>query len=316
MPHHDLIVIGASLGGVEALKTIFSTLPHDLPATILIVMHVSPTFQSSLSNILARNGGLNVTEVRDGEHLRKAHAYVAKSDHHLLIENDRLVLSRGPRENHSRPSIDVLFRSAATAYGPRVIGVILTGQLDDGSAGLWCIKRAGGIAIVQDPVDAHRPSMPTSAMQAVDVDHCVPLGDMAALLTRLVGTPATLADAAKPDLVGEPVLGLTFVCPDCQGPLSQMRAPEEKLVRFRCHIGHAYSVMSLLATQIQAREQLLWTVVRTLEDEAVLTECALKQELPLSDQKGMRNLAAANKKLALHIRDELALMPTRATDRR
>lgn len=309
MPHHDLIVIGTSWGGVEALKTLFSTLPHDLPATVLIVMHMSPKYESSLSDILARHGGLTVSEAQDGEPVHRAHAYVAKPDHHLLIENQRLVLGRGPRENHSRPSVDVLFRSAATAYGPRVIGVILTGQLDDGSAGLWSVKRAGGIAVVQDPADAERPGMPTSAMQAVDVDHCVPLREMATLLTHLVGKPAMQADATTPDLVGVPVLGLTFVCPDCQGPLSQVRAPEEKMVRFRCHIGHAYSVMSLLAAQTQAREQLLWTVVRTLEDEAVLTESALKQGVPVLEQEGMHNQSTANKRLALRIRDELALIP-------
>lgn len=316
MPHHDLIVIGTSLGGVAALKTLFSSLPHDLPATILVVMHVSPTVGSSLSHILTRDGGLTVTEAQHGEPLQRSHAYTAKPDHHLLIENDRLVLGRGPRENHARPSVDVLFRSAASACGPRVIGVILTGQLDDGSAGLWSVKRAGGIAIVQDPLDAERPGMPTSAMQAVDVDHCVPLRDLAALLTRLAGTPALSAAATRPDLLGAPVLGLTFACPDCQGPLSQVRVPEERMVRFRCHVGHAYSVMSLLAAQIQAREQLLWTVVRTLEDEAVLTECALQQDLPAPEQQDLRNQALANKKLALHIRDQLALMPTRATDQR
>lgn len=311
MSHHDLIVIGTSWGGVETLKTLVTGLPKDLPATVLIVMHLSPTIPSLLSTILDRTDGLPVTEAKDGEHLEIAHAYVAKSDHHLMIENDRLVLGRGPRENHSRPSVDVLFRSAAAAYGPRVIGVVLTGLLDDGSAGLWSVKRAGGIAVVQDPADAERSSMPSSAMKAVDVDHCVPLRDMATLLTRLVATPASVPTEPGPDLRETPVLGLTFTCPDCQGPLSQVRAPEEKMVRFRCHVGHAYSVMSLLATQVEDREKLLWTVIRSLEDEAVLTECALTQNLPVDEQEGMRKQSAANKRLALLIRDQLVLTPSR-----
>lgn len=306
MPHHDLIVIGTSWGGIEALKTLVAGLPQDLPATILIVMHVSPTVPSLLGTILARPGGLAVTEAKDGEPLAIAHAYVAKSDHHLLIEDGRLRLGRGPRENHSRPSVDVLFRSAAAAYGPRVIGVVLTGRLDDGAAGLWGVKRGGGIAVVQDPADAEESGMPTNAMKAVDVDHCVPLRDLAALLTRLVATPAPVAVGPGPDLLGKPVLGLTFTCPDCQGPLSQVRVPDEKMVRFRCHVGHAYSVMSLLAMQVEAREKLLWTVIRTLEDEAVLTECALTRGLPVLD--AVRKQSVSNKQLALHIRDQLVLM--------
>lgn len=309
MPQHDIIVIGASLGGVGALKALIHELPGDLPATICIVIHMAPTGDRLLHSILSRAGGLLVSEAIDGEPIRPGHVYLARPDHHLLVEHDRIVLGRGPRENHSRPAVDVLFRSAATTYGPRVIGVVLTGRLDDGSAGLWAVKRAGGIAIVQDPDDAEVPSMPANAKKAVDVDHCVPLRDLASLLTRLVASPTPVVATPGVDLVGVPVLGLTFTCPDCRGPLSQVQAAGETIVRFRCHVGHAYSVMSLLAAQVEAREELLWTVVRSLEDESVLTECALKLELPPRDHEVMRKQADANKVLALHIRDQLILMP-------
>src|SRR5687768_905155 len=169
-----VVVIGTSSGGIEALRTIIGALPRDFDAAIAIVMHTAPQSPGVLPDIIRRAGPLDAPAVRSGESLRRGAIYVAPPDHHLLIEPGRIRLTRGPRENRFRPAIDPLFRSAAQVYGPAAIGVILTGSLDDGAAGLWAIKQLGGTAIVQDPEEALYPDMPRAAIQATNVDYCVP----------------------------------------------------------------------------------------------------------------------------------------------
>src|SRR5687768_635794 len=251
-----VVVIGTSSGGIEALRTIIGALPRDFDAAIAIVMHTAPQSPGVLPDIIRRAGPLDAPAVRSGESLRRGAIYVAPPDHHLLIEPGRIRLTRGPRENRFRPAIDPLFRSAAQVYGPAAIGVILTGNLGDGTAGLWAIKRLGGTTIVQDPTEATFPSMPESAVRHVDVDHVVPLAEigplLATLTTRAVepAAPVAVSEAMEVEVniakEQDPLdAGLEriakpseFTCPDCHGVLMELK--EGDRVRFRCHTGHAY----------------------------------------------------------------------------
>lgn len=282
----DIIVVGASAGGLGAFETLISQFPPNFPAAIFIVWHISPDYPSLLPEILARSTSLPITHGVDREPIRDGHIYVAPPDHHLLVEPGIVRLSRGPRENRFRPAIDVLFRSAARYYGSRVIGVVLSGSLDDGAAGLYAIKEQGGIAVVQDPLDAVHPSMPRAALQTVNVDYCVPTSTMGALLTRLVNesipgreerpVPENMdieVGVAREDNALE--LGIMklgdlspFTCPECHGVLLQLK--EGNLLRFRCHTGHAYSLNSLLAEVTQSIEETLWDGIRTIEASALL----------------------------------------------
>ncbi|HKQ74713.1 MAG TPA: chemotaxis protein CheB [Blastocatellia bacterium] len=185
MANKDIIVIGASHGGIEAMKEFVSGLPEGFHASVLLVQHSSSTAPGMLPRILMKAGPLPASFPADFEPLDPGHIYVAPPDYHMILERGLVRLTRGPKENHVRPAIDPLFRSAAYAYGPRVVGVVLTGLLNDGTAGLWAVKDRGGTAIVQDPEEAIAPSMPQSALQNVEVDYCLPLGDIAPLLARL-----------------------------------------------------------------------------------------------------------------------------------
>lgn len=286
MPTKDIIVVGASAGGIEALRTIAGGLPKDLPASVFVIVHTSPESPGILADILARAGALPASSAVDGERIQPGRIYVAPPDRHLIIEPNRVRLTRGPKENRFRPAVDPLFRSAAQVYGPRVVGVILTGNLDDGTAGLWAVKRLGGTAIVQDPREALAPSMPRSALRQVRVDHCLPVAEIAPLLTRLTTAPLdeegvyevpdemeievkiakenTALDAGVLKL-GEPS---NYSCPECHGVLLQLR--EGKRVRFRCHTGHAYSVESLLAEITEGVEDSIWSAIRSIEESVLL----------------------------------------------
>jgi two-component system chemotaxis response regulator CheB len=286
MPDHDLIVIGASAGGVEALQNLAAGLPHDLPAAVCIVLHLSPTGPSFLAEILSRAGALPATQVEKEEVIKPGHIYTALPDHHLLVEQGYVRATRGPKENRFRPAVDVLFRSAAYIYGPRVIGVILTGALDDGTAGLWAVKDRGGLAVVQDPHEAFHPSMPESALRHVKVDACVPLPKMGPTLVQLAGEPAPTegGDAVSKKLAvetrmarGEPGLDagileigqLTpYTCPECHGALLQLQ--DGSFTRFRCHTGHAYSHSSLLAEVTESLERSLANTLRLLNEKILL----------------------------------------------
>jgi len=267
----DLVVIGASAGGVEALKAVASRLPGDLPAAICVVLHIAPTSTSALAGILDRAGRLPCRPAEDGEGLRPGHILVASPDHHLLVEDGHVRVTVGPRENNHRPSVDTLFRSAAHAHGADVVGVVLSGTRDDGSAGLAIIKSHGGVAVVQDPEDALYPGMPSSAISQVAVDAVAPAALVADAITALVnGTP--LPDDVR---ASDPTVGprseaqqLTLVCPECGGVLSERR--EEGVLQWSCHVGHLYSFDSLAEAQGGAVEAALWTALRSLEDRAAL----------------------------------------------
>lgn len=280
----DVIVVGASAGGVQTLQGLVSQLPPEFPASILVVLHLMSSGTSVLHNILDRAGPLPVTQARDGEPLERGHIYVAPPDFHLLLRGPNIHLSAGPRENGHRPAIDPLFRSAARAYGPRVIGVVLSGTLDDGTDGLRLIKQRGGACVVQDPDDAPYGGMPQSAIEYVGPEYVVPLAEMGATLFELVDAPLDpgsrnrVEDPADQDIdlvevefgredpAGSPTL---LTCPDCGGVMLE-RDEDGGLVRFACQVGHAYSPESLNEHQGEALESALWNATRTLDERADL----------------------------------------------
>lgn len=181
----DIVVIGASAGGVEAVGKLFQDFPADLPASVFVVLHLRPGTDSHLAHIWSRKSSLPVLEARNNDPIQSGHVYVAPADHHLLCSDGRVTLSKGPTENLHRPSVDTLFRSAAYNFGSRVIGIILTGMLDDGTAGLWHIKRHGGLAVVQNPDDAQFRNMPLSAIRSVGVDYILPLAEIGRVTASL-----------------------------------------------------------------------------------------------------------------------------------
>jgi two-component system, chemotaxis family, protein-glutamate methylesterase/glutaminase len=283
---HDIIVIGASAGGVEALKELVSNLPADLSASIFVVLHISAESKSLLPDILDRLSPLKAITARNGLLIEKGHIYVAPPDYHLLVEHGYIRVVRGPKENRHRPAVDPLFRSAALAYGSRVVGVVLTGNLDDGSAGLQAIKQCGGISIVQDPDEAAYPGMPRSAMESVEVDYCLPLTRISDVLAQLTNAsapdesnyavPENIAietsiarmetkDMSQVEHIGRPS---GFSCPECSGTLWELK--DEQMLRFRCQVGHAYTSDSLQAEQQEGLEDSLWAAVRALQEVAAM----------------------------------------------
>lgn len=283
----DIIVIGTSAGGIDALRTLAAALPANLDATLFIVLHTSPDSPGILAQIIDRAGPLPAMSAVRGDRIEKGRIYVAPPDHHLLVEPGRIELTRGPRENRFRPAIDPLFRSAARAYGPRVVGVILTGGLDDGTNGLSIVKRLGGTTVVQDPAEALAPSMPMSALRHVRVDYTVRLAELAPLLVRLAASPADAAEGGltvpeevnievniakekKATDAGVLTLGdpSIYACPECHGVLLQMK--EAAPLRFRCHTGHGYTLESLLSEMDEVIEDSLWNAIRALEERAML----------------------------------------------
>jgi two-component system, chemotaxis family, protein-glutamate methylesterase/glutaminase len=292
MSRRDIIVIGASAGGFEALKTLAAGLPSDLPASIFIVWHMSPNVRGILPQVLNRSRTLYASHAFDREPIEPGRIYVAPPDYHLLLENSHVLVTRGPKENRFRPAIDPLFRSAAYHYGPRVIGIVLSGALDDGTSGLWTVKQRGGVAVVQNPSDAEVPSMPESAMREVDVDHVVRVAELPDLLVRLTReeinetgeavmepdaretkkTETEIQIAAEDTALDRGVMdfgGLTpYTGPDCHGVLSAIF--DGKLKRFRCHTGHAFSTDSLLTALTGNIEDSLWNAIRGVDESIIL----------------------------------------------
>lgn len=282
MKNRNVVVVGTSMGGVEALKILLKGLPADFEAGICVVLHISTSSSATLANSLNRHCELEVVTAQDGDPFKPGRVYLAAPDQHLLLKRDQLRLFRGPRENRVRPAIDPLFRSAAVAYGSRVIGVILTGLLNDGSSGLAAVKRCGGVTIIQDPADAAYPDMPLSAQCATDVDYSPSLNELPELLKRLVkevpktNPPAPkdiaievgIAESIMSNVPRENTLGdpAPLGCPECGGPLWEMQ--DSSVSRYRCHVGHGYTAQSLLAEQCDAIDKALWVALRTLEERA------------------------------------------------
>jgi two-component system, chemotaxis family, protein-glutamate methylesterase/glutaminase len=262
--------------------------PADFPGAIFVVLHIPPFQPSSLPRILTRSGPLPAHHPQDGERIRSGHIYVAPPDHHLLIDKGSVAVTKGPKENRFRPSIDALFRSAAYNYGSQVIGVVLSGELDDGTSGLWSIKRRGGIAVIQRPSEARFESMPLSALAQVEIDHQVLAHEMGPLMARLITTnnasdvqgDVGLGDRLKTELEiaregGAFQKGIMeigelspFTCPECAGVLVKLK--EGGMTRYRCHTGHAYSDSALLEGVMESTGDMLWQVMRSLEEAVML----------------------------------------------
>jgi two-component system chemotaxis response regulator CheB len=302
----DIVVVGASAGGVEALRALAGSFPDDLPAAVVVVLHIPRRAPSALPAILARAGALPAVAAEHGVELRAGMIYVAPADRHVLVADGHLHLSPGPSENGHRPAIDPLFRSAAAEFGPRAIGVVLSGSRDDGSAGLVAIAGRGGRAMVQEPTDAVYPAMPTNALEHVPAAarHAAdklgvviaeqlregpPRGWPGEVDERLLGETRISAMTTAPDatvrLAGAQPSGLS--CPSCDGVLFEL--PGEPSPRFRCRIGHAWSPDSLTTEQATTAEDALWAALRALEEQAAL----LHRLGDAAEQRGSHRSAAS-----------------------
>jgi two-component system, chemotaxis family, protein-glutamate methylesterase/glutaminase len=291
----NIIVIGASAGGIGPLINLVNQFPKDFKAAVFIVQHMAPFTPSYLPQILSRSGKLKASHARDGEPIQPGRIYVASPNFHLLVDEEKVVVKKGPKENRFRPSIDALFRSAAYTYGARVISIVLSGMLDDGTSGMWTVKRMGGIGIIQDPDDAICPSMPHNVMEYVDVDHILPIDQMGIMLRQLVDEEVnavvalpevelkrlkTEVDIASQDnsfqmgiiQMGEPT---SFTCPECSGTLSMMK--DGNFTRYRCHTGHAYTHNALLASASKSMEENMWRAVKNFEEVIMLLEDSEQQ---------------------------------------
>ena len=285
-----VIVIGTSAGGLKALSAVLSQLPANIDATIFVVQHLAADKESYLPKLLGDISDLPVSSPEDKETFLPGHIYVAAPDHHLLVNKDTVRVLRGPQENRFRPSIDALFRSAARAHGSWVIGMVLTGYLDDGTVGLQTIKKRGGITVVQDPEEAEYPSMPRTALRYVKVDHTVGIADAGALLIRLVGErPAAQEDFPTTHAIeiesniAEQVMNTkelldnveqigtrtTYSCPDCNGAMWQIG--EEEPLKLRCHVGHSFTGEVFSAEQGRTVESTLWTAIRIMEEKVTFS---------------------------------------------
>jgi two-component system chemotaxis response regulator CheB len=274
----DVVVVGASAGGVEALMRLARSIPPDFPLPILVVLHVPATGPSVLPQILQRAGALPAAHAADGMALDGGGFVIAPPDRHMRVSGTTIELGRGPRENGHRPAIDPLFRSAAEAYGSRAAGVVLSGSLDDGTIGLFCIKEAGGATLAQDPQDALFPAMPANAIAYARPDYILPVEEIVDTLVRLSagsagrpGKEVSLSNDQAPDPSAEnaePGELAPFACPDCGGTLWERR--EGETVSYRCRVGHAFTINSLLARHDDALDRLLWAAYRALEERAAM----------------------------------------------
>jgi two-component system, chemotaxis family, protein-glutamate methylesterase/glutaminase len=284
MPSHDIIVVGASAGGVEALSALVAKLPVDLPAAVLVVLHVAPDHKSVLPHILSGAGPLPAAHAKSGEALEPGRIYVAPPGRHLVVDDGVVRLSHSAPEGGHRPAVDTLFRTAARFHGTRVVGVVLSGALDDGTAGMVAVKQRGGVTVVQDPEEALCPDMPRSALENLQVDHCLPTAEIAALLGRLAHEKVVLHSPIPPLLQQETDIALErrptgesppgrpseFACPACGGVLNEVH--DDHILRFRCRVGHAYGLASLGAEQQDQLEAALWEALRALEEQAALAD--------------------------------------------
>lgn len=291
MRGHDIVVVGASAGGVQALIELVSRLPADLPAAVFVVLHTAPRCPNVLPMILARHARMEVVLATDGDPIRPGRIYVAGADYHLLIDDGKIRLNHGPKQHHTRPAVDPLFQTAAAAYGPRVVGVVLTGAGANGVRGMLAIKQHGGIAMIQDPEEALWPSMPANTRRAVGVDYVLPVADLAHVLVDLARDPVEeaggafsqrVADCEGPVPGGErsegsgmttgagPTLEFSPACPECGDGLAVVELPE--LGIFGCAAGHTFASEELLDEQSDELERTLWFAHRIARQQALLAD--------------------------------------------
>ena len=296
--NHNIFVLASSAGGIETLKTIISRLPADFPGSIFITQHTSPLSRKCyLTEILQRYGKLTCVTAEDHQSINPGRIYIAPPDNHLLIRDDHIHTSRGPKENHSRPAADPMFRSAAASHGGRVVGIVLTGYLDDGSSGLLTVKSCGGKTVVQDPLDAIVPDMPTNAMSYTTPDFVAPAAGMATVMCELAATEAgpsntpsqavlaelKFIESFNSDIAAEEFLGhlSPFMCPDCNGQL--WRSEVDAVPRFRCHVGHGHTMRSLIEAQRDASERSAWATLRTLKEQVATMHLMAEHERQLGN---------------------------------
>lgn len=302
-----IIVVGASAGGMSALIEMVANLKTGMDASVFIVLHLSKTSISDyLVHKLQPHTYMQCELAKDGEAIEKDRIYIASPNYHLLVKKNKVILGEGPQENRWRPSIDVLFRSAAAAYSTRTIGVVLTGLLDDGTTGMDAIKRSGGTCIVQNPNEAEYPDMPLAVLNSMEVDYCVTLSQMGDIIFDITQTdPEDIP--APPDVIIESEIAervvvnfdnvrqlgekSIFACPDCGGGLWAIENGSGNVNRYRCHIGHSYSEKDLVVKQSEILESTLWTALRIMEERKTLMKKMEGDYL----QKGFTNLASGYK---------------------
>ncbi|TMQ17748.1 MAG: chemotaxis protein CheB [Deltaproteobacteria bacterium] len=278
--NHDIVAIGASAGGIEVLRDVVANLPADLAASVFVVVHLPSGHASVLPELLSRRGALPAIHPVHDERIEPGKIYVAPPDNHLQLRPGLIEVVRGPKDNGHRPAVDVLFRTAAAAYGARVIGVVLSGYQDCGTAGMMSIKARGGVGVVQDPATAIAPDMPRHVIERVAVDHVVHPLELPALLTRLVAAPA--GPTAEPTPLVRQLEGselghrADIVCPVCEGVLTETQPGVFQ--HFRCHVGHAFTLDGLLREQSEELERVLWAAVRALEESAALAHRLTQHE--------------------------------------
>ena len=278
MAKFPIVVVGASAGGVDALRVLLCGLSESLPAAIGAVIHIGP-HSIQLPESIGRSSPFPTCYAEDGERLQMRTVYLAPPDQHLLMNDDHLQLTRGPRENFTRPAVDPLFRSAAESFGPLAIGIVLSGNLSDGTAGLWEIKRRGGIAIAQNPDDAEFPGMPSSAAEHVEIDYCIGVKEMGELVSRLVIELAAMAPVSRQAAGGRlmsysAAKPVALICPECGGAMQ-----EEAIgtyIQYRCHIGHVFGRDDMAAAQLNALEQSFGASLRLLKERMELCRRAAK----------------------------------------
>lgn len=301
--NRDVVVIGGSAGGLEALMTIARGLPADFPAAVFVALHRGEAEPNLLSDILRRNGPLLAISAEEGMPFEPGVIYVAPVDRHLLLGRDHVHVRRGPRENRMRPAVDPLFRSAAANCSTRVIAVVLSGGLNDGTAGLRAIQQAGGLAVVQDPKDCLQPDMPRSAIDHTEPDYILPAAEMPALLERLVSErrppeievsrqvrmEALIAAQELTTMPDQYSLGKLspLSCPDCHGVMYEIE--DGNLIRFRCHTGHAFTLESAHAAAADTWEKALYEALRVQQEQAML----MRSMIANARQRGRGELVAS-----------------------
>jgi two-component system chemotaxis response regulator CheB len=301
MANRDLLAIGTSAGGVEALQYLAARFPADLPASVLMTIHLSGHGQSSLDEILTRAGPLPASFAKHGEVAQRRRIYIAPSGRHLLLDGDRLSLGAGPRENNVRPAIDPMLRAAALCCGHRTIGIVLTGTQGDGASGLWAINQCGGTTVVQDPQDAAFPEMPMAALNKANPQHIVPLAELPALIAQLTNLPAEeprappanlrleveVARTGRSNMTAMDQIGRRSVlaCPDCHGVMWEI--DEGDLIRYRCHVGHGYTAETMSLGLDDNLRRALASALRALDERVALAERLRSQAM----DRGHRHVA-------------------------
>ncbi|MBC3541036.1 chemotaxis protein CheB [Rufibacter sediminis] len=320
LPHHDVIVIGTSAGGMVVLCELLEQLPADLPASIFIVQHLARNSNSEvLVDRLNKTSKLTCQVATHEQIIEHGNVYFVPQDHHLLLQKGRMLVTKGPRENLFRPAIDPLFRSAAAAYGPRVIGIVLTGMLQDGTVGMEMIKRSGGITMVQRPEEAEYPDMPLSVLNEIEVDYVASVSEMGQLLQELVFVPAASTDQVPEDVIYEASIAerlmldsgeiedtelmgprSQFSCPSCGGALWEVN--KGNVTHFRCHVGHAFTPDAYLNANVESIEETLWIAMRMLEERRTMLNAMADQD----KRKGHNTWSETQEERAQELKQHIA----------